>query len=188
MIQVERECLILSCASKRRVQPGQSACAIEMWASPFHDVVRKWHPNNLDVFVISSKHGLLRASDVIEWYDHDQPITRDLTWVREFVLRKWYTFTDSDPCRYTTIWHNVLMDAQSVYIACLSRFGELKYVTDFVSPHIPSNVKMAIGVRIGAVRALCRHKLLTEQEGSGTTVSEPRRSVHHSTRNHLGDS
>lgn len=65
--------LIISC-SQRKVKSPELLPAIDRYDGPTYRILRKFchdglPPENLDVVIISAKHGLLRSKQLIENYD-----------------------------------------------------------------------------------------------------------------------
>lgn len=63
----KRYLLILSCSKRKK--DVETARAIDLYDGPFYRTLRKHRPPNLDTLIISAKHGLIRADDVISPYD-----------------------------------------------------------------------------------------------------------------------
>lgn len=65
--QNKKYLLILPCSKKKK--QVSVARAIELYNGPFYQIIRKNYKENVDIFIISAKYGLINSNDFISLYD-----------------------------------------------------------------------------------------------------------------------
>ena len=81
MGEIRRYLLILSCSKRKRRLPVTPIPAIERYDGTFFRILRKafseyGKPNNLDIVILSAKHGLIAYNENITYYDQKMTISR----------------------------------------------------------------------------------------------------------------
>jgi len=74
MAETGRYLLILSCSKRKRTWPATPIPALERYDGPFFKTIRKTFleqgkPSNLDIMILSAKHGLIACDENITCYD-----------------------------------------------------------------------------------------------------------------------
>ena len=126
---MSRSLLIISCSGKKSKEPG-AIPACQRYTGPPCWVPRrakrkKYLPKNLDILIISAKHGLLEWEEKIEWYNQEicPGRAREL---RPSVQKKLETFLNGK--YYDQIFNGLWKD----YQATLDGFDLEKYCREKV--------------------------------------------------------
>lgn len=72
--RTEKYLLILPCSKVKK--PLTEVQAIELYDGPFYKVLKKNYPDNLDVFILSAKYGLISSDEIISYYDQIMTLNR----------------------------------------------------------------------------------------------------------------
>lgn len=130
----KRYLLILPCSKKKR--EVAAARAIDLYNGPFYQILRKHGTPNLDVLILSAKHGLIEADEII--YLYDQKMTKERAQELSESVRKKLEMVIT-----TNHYEEILVNLGTIYMAALNRSKNTlgRYNVSYASGRIGERIK-----------------------------------------------